>query len=85
MIRQCTDADFEAVFEVINDGAEAYRGVIPADRWKEPYMPRKELSEQLDEGVVFHGIEEFGELFFVPWEVVDACWMKWDSWESVVL
>ncbi len=65
MIRQCNEGDFETIFAIINDAAEAYRGAIPEDRWKEPYMPRAELQEQLYEGVVFHGFEENGELLGV--------------------
>lgn len=52
-IRPCTAADFDAVWETINDGAEAYRGVIPADRWHEPYMGRAELQAEIDAGVRF--------------------------------
>ena len=38
MIRPCTDADFDAIYAIINDAAQAYCGVIPADRWHDPYM-----------------------------------------------
>ena len=62
MIRPCTDADFETIFAIINDAAEAYRGVIPADRWHEPYMPREELRHEIQSGVRFWGWEEDGEL-----------------------
>jgi N-acetylglutamate synthase-like GNAT family acetyltransferase len=62
MIRKCTDSDFEDIYEIINDAASAYRGVIPQDRWKEPYMSRSELRHEMDEGVVFWGYEEGGEL-----------------------
>jgi len=62
MIRPCTDEEFEAIFEIVNDAAEAYRGVIPADRWHEPYMPREELRAEIDAGVVFWGCEDGGEL-----------------------
>jgi N-acetylglutamate synthase-like GNAT family acetyltransferase len=61
-IRRCTDSEFEAIYAIINDAAQAYRGVIPADRWKEPYMPRDELQHEIDDGVVFWGYEEDGEL-----------------------
>jgi hypothetical protein len=37
MMRPCTDADFAAIEAIINQAAEAYRGVIPADCWHEPY------------------------------------------------
>jgi GNAT superfamily N-acetyltransferase len=62
MIRPCEDTEFDTIYEIINDAAQAYRGVIPADRWKEPYMPKEELRHALDEGIVFWGYEEDGEL-----------------------
>ena len=62
MIRLCKDTDFDAIVEIINDGAQAYRGAIPADRWKDPYMPEQELRHELAGGVVFWGFEENGEL-----------------------
>ena len=65
MIRQCNDSDFETISSIINDGAKAYRGVIPEDRWKEPYMPRKELQDEIDDGVLFWGYEKDGELIGV--------------------
>ncbi|RKZ35140.1 MAG: GNAT family N-acetyltransferase [Gammaproteobacteria bacterium] len=58
MIQTCGNTDFEAVYQVINDAAEAYRGVIPQDRWKEPYMPREELQQEMDAGVRFSGIRQ---------------------------
>jgi GNAT superfamily N-acetyltransferase len=62
MIRPCADADFHAILEIINDAAQAYRGIIPADRWQEPYMPAAELAHQLASGVGFWGYEENGDL-----------------------
>jgi len=58
MIRKCTDSDFEAIYEIINDAAQAYKGVIPKDRWHEPYMPRIQLRNEIEDGVSFWGIEE---------------------------
>ena len=46
-------ADPDAIGAVINDAALAYRGVIPADRWHEPYMPREELASEMRSGVKF--------------------------------
>ena len=43
MIRRCMESDFETIYAIINEAAEANRGVIPADRWKEPYMPQDGL------------------------------------------
>lgn len=62
MIRRCDDRDVELIWVIINDGAQAYQGIIPADRWTEPYMSREELRHEIDEGVVFWGYEEAGTL-----------------------
>ncbi len=62
MIRDCIATDFEAIYEIINDAAQAYRGIIPPDRWHEPYMPREELREEIAAGVAFLGYEQDGEL-----------------------
>jgi GNAT superfamily N-acetyltransferase len=62
MIRQCNHNDFEAIYAIINDAAEAYKGTIPDDRWKEPYMDREYLQREIDAGVVFWGYEEGSEL-----------------------
>ena len=65
MIRLCENNDFESIYSIINDGAQAYKDVIPEDRLKEPYMSREELKRQIDEGVIFWGHEEDGELIGV--------------------
>ncbi|MHB1043010.1 MAG: GNAT family N-acetyltransferase [Eubacteriales bacterium] len=62
MIRLCKEEDFDLVNSIINDGAMAYKGVIPADRYHEPYMSREELRHEIGAGVVFWGYEEEGEL-----------------------
>jgi N-acetylglutamate synthase-like GNAT family acetyltransferase len=62
VIRRCTEDDFETMYSIINDAAMAFKGVIPADRWHEPYMPREELRHEIDAGIVFWGYEEGGEL-----------------------
>src|SRR4051812_32270529 len=53
MIAKCQPQDFQLILEIINDAASAYRGVIPQDRWQDPYMPEEELSKQIEEGVEF--------------------------------
>jgi GNAT superfamily N-acetyltransferase len=55
MIRNLSASDFDAILEVINDAAEAYKGVIPDDRWKEPYMSAEELAKEIEAGVRFFG------------------------------
>jgi N-acetylglutamate synthase-like GNAT family acetyltransferase len=62
MIRPCTDSDVENIFAIVNDAAQAYRGVIPADRWHEPYMPLDELKAEMAQGVKFWGFEEGNQL-----------------------
>ncbi len=52
-IRQSEEADFADILAIVNDAARAYRGVIPADRWHEPYMPAEELAREITSGVVF--------------------------------
>jgi len=62
MIRRCDERDFEVIWAIINDGAQAYKGTIPSDRWTEPYMSREKLQHEIDDGVVFWGCEEAGVL-----------------------
>jgi GNAT superfamily N-acetyltransferase len=65
MIRECTDSDFNTIFGIINDAAQAYKGIIPYDRWHEPYMPIEELRHEIEDGVVFWGLEHDGQLLGV--------------------
>ncbi|MEW6440671.1 MAG: GNAT family N-acetyltransferase [bacterium] len=60
MIRLCTQDDLRVMYEVINDAAQAYRGIIPADRWHEPYMPMEELVSEIADGVRFWGFQAEG-------------------------
>jgi N-acetylglutamate synthase-like GNAT family acetyltransferase len=62
MIRKCMNSDVPAISEIVNEAAQAYRGVIPPDRWHEPYMPLDELQREIEDGVDFWGCEEDGEL-----------------------
>ena len=64
-IRPCRDADRDEILSIVNAAAEAYRGVIPADRWHEPYMSGEELDREIDAGVRFWGSEDEGELIGV--------------------
>jgi GNAT superfamily N-acetyltransferase len=57
-IRPCRDDERDEIFDIVNAAAEAYRGVIPADRWHEPYMPREDLDREIAAGVEFWGYEE---------------------------
>ena len=65
VIRPCTDQDLEAILQVINDAAQAYDGVIPNDRYQDPYMPAEELSREIEHGVLFWGFAQDGRLLGV--------------------
>jgi GNAT superfamily N-acetyltransferase len=65
MIYKLAKADFPTILSIVNDAAQAYKGKIPADRWKEPYMPPQELKEEIESGVEFYGYFENRELIAV--------------------
>jgi N-acetylglutamate synthase-like GNAT family acetyltransferase len=62
MIRLLTEDAFSDILEIVNDAASAYRGVIPADRWHEPYMPEGELRAEMAAGVAFWGFIKDSQL-----------------------
>jgi N-acetylglutamate synthase-like GNAT family acetyltransferase len=62
MIRRCSSSDFEQICTIINDGARAYKGIIPIDCWTEPYMSTNHLQHEIEEGVLFWGYEDNGTL-----------------------
>jgi len=65
MITKLSSSEFSFILYVINDAAHAYKGVIPTDRWKEPYMPAEELKEEIDSGVELYGLKQDGFLVAV--------------------
>ena len=65
MIRPCRDDERTSILAIVNAAAEAYRGVIPADRWHEPYMPAGQLDREIAAGVAFWGYEADGALLGV--------------------
>ena len=62
MIHRCDERDFELIWTIINDGAQAYKGIIPEHCWTEPYMTRAELRHEMDQGVVFWSYADAGTL-----------------------
>ena len=64
-IRPCRADEHAAILAIVNAAAEAYRGVIPADRWHEPYMPADELEGEIGAGIAFWGYEDDGVLIGV--------------------
>jgi GNAT superfamily N-acetyltransferase len=65
MISKLSPAEFNSILHVVNEAAEAYRGVIPEDRWNEPYMSAEELRGEIESGVEFYGWVERGVLVAV--------------------
>lgn len=65
LIRKGRAADAAAILAIINAAAQAYRGVIPADRWHEPYMPPDELEKEIADGIIFWLAEDDGRLLGV--------------------
>ena len=61
----CRYEERATILEIVNAAAEAYRGVIPADRWHEPYMAADELDQEIASGVNFWGHEADGALLGV--------------------
>jgi GNAT superfamily N-acetyltransferase len=53
MIFKSEEKDFNDIYDIINDAASAYKGIIPADRWHEPYMSKEELKKQIEDGIQF--------------------------------
>ena len=64
-IRARAPADDATMVAIINEAAQAYRGVIPADRWHQPYMPADELAKEIADGIVFWVAEEDGRVLGV--------------------
>jgi N-acetylglutamate synthase-like GNAT family acetyltransferase len=62
VIRRATEADLPAILAIVNDAARAYRGVIPDDRWHDPYMSTDELTREISSGVEFWVAERDGRL-----------------------
>lgn len=60
LIRRGLEPDGAAILAIINDAAQAYRGVIPADRWHDPYMSADELVREISAGVSFWLAEDQG-------------------------
>jgi GNAT superfamily N-acetyltransferase len=64
-IRPCREADYTAILAIVNEAAQAYRRVIPADCWHEPYMSIAELQRDIAAGVMFSGYDSDGTLMGV--------------------
>jgi len=59
-IRPIRDDERDAVLAIINDAAQRYRGVIPEDRWHDPYFSAEYLASEVASGVRFFGCDAGG-------------------------
>jgi len=55
MICRLSPSNLDSILNVVNDAAQAYKSVIPEDRWKEHYMSPKEFRKEIESGVEFYG------------------------------
>jgi GNAT superfamily N-acetyltransferase len=65
LIRASAPADHPAILAIVNEAARAYRGIIPDDRWHEPYMPAEDLEREVAHGVHFWLAEDEGRVLGV--------------------
>jgi GNAT superfamily N-acetyltransferase len=64
-IRRSQDTELSAILGVVNEAAQAYCGVIPDDRWHEPYMAKDDLVREIADGIAFWVADEDGRLLGV--------------------
>jgi GNAT superfamily N-acetyltransferase len=64
-VRRCRPDETPTILAIVNAAAEAYRHVIPADRWHEPYMSGAQLARDIAAGIEFWGYELDGVLIGV--------------------
>jgi N-acetylglutamate synthase-like GNAT family acetyltransferase len=79
-LRPCVEGDFCQILDTINDGARAYRGHIPEDFWKEPYVSAVELRAALDQGMRFLAVVEPSGRFagvLAMHERMNACMIRY--------
>ena len=75
LIRRSVDADLPVMLTIINDAARAYRGVIPTDRWHEPYMSAGELAKEIADGGTW-GSASWGRRFLHTERILPLAWQR---------
>jgi GNAT superfamily N-acetyltransferase len=61
MIKELSPEDVPSIYDIINQAATVYKGVIPGDRYHEPYMTEKELRNEMAH-MAFFGWHEGSKL-----------------------
>ena len=65
MIKECTQNNTSEILNIINNASIKYKGIIPNDCWKEPYMSEQELLEEFSDGVRMYGYHQNDKLIGV--------------------
>ena len=65
MISEYKKTDTSKILNIVNDASIKYKGVIPDDCWKEPYMSEQELIDEFNDGVRIYGYNHNNELIGV--------------------
>ena len=65
MISEYKKTDTSKILYIINDASLRYKGIIPDDCWKEPYMSEQELIDEFSDGVRIYGYNHNNELIGV--------------------
>ena len=65
MISEYKKTDISKILNIVNDASIKYKGVIPDDCWKEPYMSKQELIDEFSDGVRIYGYNHNNELIGV--------------------
>ena len=55
MISEYKKTDTSKILNIVNDASIKYKGAIPDDCWKEPYMSEQELIDEFSDGVRIYG------------------------------
>ena len=55
MISEYKKTDTSKILYIINDASLRYKGTIPDNCWREPYMSKQELIDEFNEGVRMYG------------------------------
>ena len=65
MISEYTKSDTSKILHIINDASLRYKGIIPNNCWNEPYMSKKELTEEFCNGIRMFGYHYYNKLIGV--------------------
>ena len=65
MIKEFKQNNASEILNIINNASIKYKGIIPNDCWKEPYMSEQELLEEFSDGVRMYGYHQNDKLIGV--------------------